>query len=191
VIGNEPTLQKFQKLLDTAALPSLGPEVRASREDLQTLEARLNSLCKNVKFSSTSEKLIRSLVLLWHDHLDESHTISQDIHHADGSFLHGIMHRREPDYGNAKYWFHRVGPHPAFPEIGQRAEALLKNVKSSSLEQTLISNGTWDAFVFVDAVEQAMKSRDAKQIELLQRIQEIEHRVLLEKFLATNEPASE
>ena len=34
------------------------------------------------------------------DFLDRSHTISQDIHTSTGSFWHGIMHRREPDWSN-------------------------------------------------------------------------------------------
>ena len=46
-----------------------------------------------------------------------SHSISQDLPSAEGSFLHGIMHRREGDYGNSKYWFRRVGSHPVFEQI--------------------------------------------------------------------------
>ena len=40
---------------------------------------------------------------------DQSHSISQDISSVEGSFWHGIMHRQEPDPGNAGYWFRRVG----------------------------------------------------------------------------------
>lgn len=52
--------------------------------------------------------------------LERSHTISQAHGSAEGSFWHGIMHRREGDYGNAKYWFHRVGNHPVHHELAER-----------------------------------------------------------------------
>lgn len=54
---------------------------------------------------------------LYIDELDRSHRISQGIEDATGSFWHGIMHRREGDFGNSRYWFHRVGKHPAMKLI--------------------------------------------------------------------------
>jgi hypothetical protein len=44
--------------------------------------------------------------------LDRSHAISQSIPDATGSYWHGIMHRREGDFGNSHYWMRRAADHP-------------------------------------------------------------------------------
>ncbi len=54
---------------------------------------------------------------LYVDELDRSHSISQGIDDTTGSYWHGIMHRREGDFGNSHYWFNRVGHHPAMDTI--------------------------------------------------------------------------
>ena len=59
-------------------------------------------------------------VWLLHDYLDESHNISQRIDTPEGSYWHAIMHRREGDFSNAKYWYRHVGEHPVFDAVRQR-----------------------------------------------------------------------
>src|SRR5262245_35045418 len=78
------------------------------------------------------------------DFLDESHRISQDLHTKEGSYWHALMHRREPDYANSKYWFRQVGTHPVFADLAKEAA-----------EAGYPVTGAWDAFAFVDACEQA------------------------------------
>lgn len=82
-------------------------------------------------------------VWLLHDFLDESHTISQAIETPEGSYWHAIMHRREGDFSNAKYWFRRVGSHEVFQRIA---------------EQT---NEPYDPFAFVDRVQAALRGKPA------------------------------
>lgn len=62
---------------------------------------------------------LQSGLWLYVDELDRSHRISQQILDATGSFWHGIMHRREGDFGNSHYWFHRVGDHPAMAGLAE------------------------------------------------------------------------
>ena len=50
---------------------------------------------------------------LYVDELDRSHEISQGMHNATGSYWHAIMHRREGDFSNSKYWYRNAGSHPA------------------------------------------------------------------------------
>jgi hypothetical protein len=158
-------------LLNTPEPPPLGPERRPGTKSVADIERLLDA----------SAPLARATVLLWHDHLDEAHQIVQDIDNADGSYLHAIMHRREPDYGNAKYWFRRVGQHPCFKPLADEAGKILAG--ETTLLGRLIPRGEWDAFAFVDACEQAAKAKLTRdQSELLRQIQAVELRLLLERF---------
>jgi hypothetical protein len=118
--------------------------------------------------------------------MDTAHVIAQAIENADGSFLHGIIHRREPDYGNATYWFRHVGQHPCFPEIALRVNKLLNSKGDDSLSAKLVANGTWQPFAFIQLCEQVTSKNPADpQATVLREIQGIESEVLLEYFLAS------
>jgi hypothetical protein len=92
-----------------------------------------------------------SAAWLYHNYLDESHTISQGIDTPTGSYWHGIMHRREPDFSNSKYWFNKVGSHPVFPELGTEADGLVGDA-----EYPATTGGSWASDAFVDACEAAL-----------------------------------
>lgn len=160
------------RLLATPTPPELGPGPRAGVQTVAAIDRALAEWSAPTSASRRNLELVRALILLWHDHLDESHTISQSIEDGDGAFVHGIMHRREPDYGNAAYWFRRVGQHPAFPEIAARVSALINTPELAKL----IPNGRWDPFAFIHACETSPGSL------LLRDVQAIETAVLLERF---------
>ena len=162
-------------IFSTPSPPGLGPERRADALPLSKLENDLEFAVLQSGVSSVHADLVRSAALLWHDHLGASHTLSQDIRSSDGSFLHGIMHRREPDYPNAKYWFNRVGTHDVFPDIFNRAKPILTGTSLAHLIES-----EWDSFAMVDSVRQA--HTNSADYELLQQVQQIEFEVLLKRF---------
>ena len=100
-------------------------------------------------------------VWLLHDYLDESHTISQEIDTPTGSFWHGIMHRREGDFSNAKYWFRRVGRHPVLDRLGHRAAERAATHGEERAGKRLITGGAWDPFAFVDVCEAAVRGQSS------------------------------
>ncbi|HXT41600.1 MAG TPA: hypothetical protein VN887_16455 [Candidatus Angelobacter sp.] len=179
-------LTTFKSLIQTSDLPGLGPTPRTGRLPLLELNGKIERFLADAKLPAALHASIRSAALLWHDYLDESHAISQDIHTADGSFLHGIMHRREPDYSNAKYWFRRVGEHDCFADLARQATRRLEADGEMELAAKLAPRGEWDPFAFVDACAQATNLPSLRPvIPTLVAVQEIEFDCLMRHLLAT------
>lgn len=134
--------------------------------------------------SSDDARASLSALWLWHDFLDESHAISQTIDTPTGSFWHGIMHRREGDFGNAKYWIRRAGRHPVFgPLAAAAAEEAASPETASSLAGEFagdFARGDWDPFRFVALCERAVRSADAHDTDLLRRIARREWQLLFD-----------
>ncbi|WP_010587408.1 hypothetical protein [Schlesneria paludicola] len=108
----------------------------------------------------TAVTALKAGLHLMNEDFDASHACSQSIEgmgaNRTGDYWHAILHRREPDYGNAKYWFRHVGRHPAYVELAQLVERRLNAADASlpakleSWRGMLLPQGKWDPFAFVD-----------------------------------------
>lgn len=125
---------------------------------------------------------------LWliHGFLDVSHELSQSIQgqgqDRHGDYWHGIMHRQEPDWSNAKYWFRRVGDHPVFPDLGAAAQRMLIESGEADSDQwvrRLTGSGNWDPFAFVDLCRTVADDRTTPLAAVARRIQWVEIILLL------------
>ena len=125
-----------------------------------------------------------SALLLWNDDLDASHTLSQALPDAFGSWLHGTMHRREGDFPNSKYWFRRVGTHPGFAQMARRAAAVVAAAGGQPAPELTALAARWDPYVFVDLCAGAASQRGAGSAALLEVFQAAELELLTE--LAVN-----
>jgi hypothetical protein len=174
------SLAAFKELIATETLPELGPGPRPGVRPLAILREEVQRFLAARKLTAQARQAFQAAALLWHDYLDESHQLSQGLPDANGSFMHAIMHRREPDYGNAKYWFRQVGRHPAFERIAEESGRFLEKEKDgSSLRAKLLPKAQWDPFAFVDACEESAPGAAASRKALLQKIQAIEFDSLL------------
>lgn len=152
------------------SLPELGPRARDGALSMDEASACAAELCRSARVTGRSAECLRALVLLWHDHLEAAHGLVQDLPGAEAAFVHGILHRREPDYSNARYWFHRVGAHPVLEPLADAAAPLL--AAHPALPFRLIRDGRWDPFAFIDAVSVACRGPgQGGQVGLLRLLQ--------------------
>ena len=130
---------------------------------------------------------VKSGVLLMHDFLEASHSISQSIEgeglNQNGDYWHAIMHRREPDFGNSKYWFRRVGSHPVFSQLASISRDVVENSDSPVIREWAhrILSPRWDPVAFVDLCEEVHEpNRQGSELhEFVEQIQMREMMLLL------------
>jgi hypothetical protein len=111
---------------------------------------------------------------LFHDFLYQCHSIAQEVETPTGSYWHAVLHRREPDFGNSKYWWRRVGSHPLLDTLAEEAAVLLStNAKTKNLART-----PFDPNAFVDLCEAARPGTELERICL--EVQHLEWQLLFD-----------
>jgi hypothetical protein len=181
-MGTSPSYPpRIAELLTEERLSALGPgtpneRVRAA---LQTLTPRTAFAPEAVRDEDMARACLAGL-WLYHDFLDESHRISQEIETPTGSYWHGLMHRREGDFGNSKYWFRRVGRHPVFEPLRDEAAKL-----AAASPVGIVIPASWDPFWFVDLCEecatgQGERAMPVTQMMLARQIQKREWELLFQ-----------
>lgn len=166
----------LQQLLREDRLNELGPGQpnRAAQALLNALTVDNAFAPFKVRDSAFAQACLAGL-WLYHDYLDESHGISQDLGSAEGSYWHALMHRRELDFGNAKYWFRRVGKHPIFGTLSLKAAQLAAGAPQEATFLTRSSR--WDPYAFVDLCEASLDVQ-APCHPLCRQVQRVEWELL-------------
>jgi len=175
------------QLRNRPELPPLRPE-HVWHPGLDAEIARLSPLSEWIGTradSAASGQALMAVLYLWNDNLELAHQLVQDLATSTGSALHGIMHRREGDYDNAKYWFRRAGDHPAWHGLQSRASEWLKDLAAKGglpagaageALRSITTQGIWNPYLFTDAV--AMITSGAGQDESVSLLEELQQQEL-------------
>ena len=124
-------------------------------------------------------RCIRSLLYVLVGGMEQAHRIVQELSTSDAAYIHGMIHRIDDDFDNARYWFRRAGMEPAAAEMYRRAAA-------NSL--TFASRSIWDPILLTNMLE---KSRNAEVTDELRTILTVEFEVMLQFLSDTTESGAE
>ena len=174
---------------DVPVLPALAPAEQRLPAWKESLVRQAESLIGKPVRSRTDLVALQAGLLQMADHLTASHEHSQSIEgrgkRQAGDYWHAINHRREPDYGNAKYWFRHVGRHPLLKDLAEVVPALAGEFTDSVQVKAhaLVEGGVLDPFRFVDLVSDACRRKDRELVQFAERVQWIEMVGLMERTL--------
>lgn len=122
---------------------------------------------------------------LWHDALDECHEIAQkDNGKRDDAaitlcFWHAVMHRREGDFSNAKYWYARCTNHPVLQTMTPFVNDILHPLPADK-SYLRLSQGGWNPNAFVDLAEELQHRSADPRHGVAVALQKLEWRLLFD-----------
>lgn len=174
------------QLKNRPTLPPLRPEhVWHPGLDTEIAGLSLTEFTSTQPDGAVSVRALMAVLYLWNDSLNMAHQLVQDLATPTGSVLHGIMHRREGDYDNAKYWFRRAGDHPAWHGLQSRASTWLQELAAKGelpagsvgeALRSIATQGIWNPYLFTDAV--AMVADGTGQDESVSLLEELQQHEL-------------
>lgn len=155
-------------------LVTSGPGTDGVREAVEKLAG--SEALATVKDRNMAQCLVAGM-WLWHDWLEEAHRLVQPIPTETGNFWHAVMHRREGDFDNSRYWYARCADHPAMAILAAQSGDIINAHPADKTLLRLAWNG-WNPAVMVDLVQQVHQKPEDPRYVIAVRLQQLEWRVL-------------
>ncbi|HET9217889.1 MAG TPA: hypothetical protein VFR18_12975 [Terriglobia bacterium] len=114
--------------------------------------------------------VVRGGLLYALDDLDGCSEFFQNTANDLVGYWHGMKHRREADFDNARYWFRRTGTLPFFDTLHSRV---------SGISTDAAKQFSWDPYLFTGACEQH-RFGDDSEVRDLARLQRAEFDVVFD-----------
>ncbi|MFM1549051.1 MAG: hypothetical protein ACKJSG_06610 [Lentisphaeria bacterium] len=177
-----------ERLEDRESLPELQPgsawdtDLTDEITECSPIDLFMPVEVKNEK----AAQAVKAGVLLWNDELSLSHDICQGLKTPESSYIHGVMHRREGDYSNAKHWFAKAKNHPVATKLFEKSTQIGDDIvpatdQLSHYSSDLKGIGHWSPDSFVDWCESASQGNvDSTCLYFFKKLQIEEIRLLID-----------
>lgn len=171
-------VDRLRQIFVNAGNPGLDQKIRASAKSVDEVRAALAEALQLTAFDAPRQAQLLALAYCWHDSWDAAHEVVQTMEGDPAAdFIHAVLHRREGDADNARYWLARISDHPVFTH--------LIPVAAAEGFTDLVSDGVWRPGAFLARCLRAQTTAEPSETAALMRIQAAELLALLDR-LATH-----
>lgn len=181
VLQQQPLLEILHRGPDCRRTP--GPAASSPILADSALRRAVKRLLPELGRSAEDFPCIEAGILLLHDFDAQAHNIVQGLEGAGrlqtADYWHGIMHRREPDPGNAAWWFRCVSDHPAASVLGRKLQQWLQEIGASAevlqqARQLLRADHRIDSRKMIDLAGKALRDPRSITASTLRLVQYLE-----------------
>lgn len=161
----------YEALVVSGGTPKLAREQLDAAKPQQLVEGKVTS--------PAHAAMMLAGLWLWHDGLEECHRIVQNEPDATGSFWHAIMHRREGDFSNSKYWYARCATHSVLSVLAAQAGSVVNAMPADRMLLRIVMRG-FDPNALVDLVEEVHENPRDERRRAAISLQQLEWRTLFD-----------
>ncbi|MSU32498.1 MAG: hypothetical protein EXS25_07550 [Pedosphaera sp.] len=178
------SIQRFWDLTLTPTLPDLDGGPRLGIRPKVSLQDSIDLLLSDLATAPRQSVLILATAFLFNDHHDDAHDLIEDLKCPEGCLIHSLLHRREPDYWNARYWLRRNPNHPIYRRLTSYLKAQSMGAAEMIVFQRLTLSGVVDPIALVDECVNYAGKPDQLESLFLKRVQHAEFHALAEHLIA-------
>lgn len=170
----------LEPLVRHVELPPIGPGKpnEARRKALEKLNHQNAFTFVNVDDTAMAKCCVAGVLLL-HGFIDNAHEIVQALDSDNAGYWHGLVHRREGDFNNAKYWARIAWNHPIWNELNTKATELYAESQAGMAARFLDGQEKWEPFKFIDLCYKSVGSGSETEL-LCRKIQQAEWELLFD-----------
>ena len=186
-MSDSPTtssVHRFWDLTQTPTMPDLDGGPRLGIRPKASLQDSIELLLAELGTAPGQSVLILATAFLFNDHHDAAHDLIEDLKCPEGCLIHALLHRREPDYWNARYWLRRNPNNPIYRHLTSYLKTQPMGAAETIVFQRLTFSGVVDPIALVDECETYARKPDQPESLFVKRVQHAEFQALTQHLMA-------
>ena len=136
----EPVLHLYPPLFEALPLDSAMTGLVTRRPNFTAAKIAGEAVCQ---LAVAKDPMLAAGIWLYVDDLEAAHQLVQYDSSPTASWWHAVVHRREGDFGNSRYWYRQSEGHPGMPGLGFEPDRLVRAAEANDESGIPLQKREW------------------------------------------------